>query len=83
MPGAIVLAGWTYQFRGQLPKAPVHPSLKALVGESLPQLENMIDKLFSLHDRSPPMLLQGGSLRPMMHAMLATLIMYTAPACMN
>ena len=36
----------------------------------------MIDELFAFHDASPPMLLQGGHMRPMMHCILATMIMY-------
>lgn len=36
----------------------------------------MIDELFSFHDYSPPMLLVGGHMRPMMHAILATMMMY-------
>ena len=40
------------------------------------RLEALIDCLFSFHDASPPMLLIDGPLRPLMHAALATQIMY-------
>jgi hypothetical protein len=76
IPGAIVLAGWPPLPYGQMGKGPVHPTLAALNGVSLARLDKYIDKLFSLHDNSPPMLHIGGPMRPMMHAMFATMIMY-------
>jgi hypothetical protein len=64
VPSAVVLAGWLPHPYGQLGDAPVHPTLQALVdaGVSLELLEMMMDHLFSFHDASPPMLLQGGPL---------------------
>jgi hypothetical protein len=82
IPGAIVLAGWPPLPYGHMGKGPVHPTLAALKGVSLARLDKYIDTLFSLHDNSPPMLHIGGRLRPMMHAMFATMIMYGTPtAC--
>ena len=47
------------------------------MGVSTERLESMINKLFSLHDASPPMLLGNGHLRPLyMRATLATMVMY-------
>ena len=81
IPGAIVLAGWPPLPYGQTGMGPNHPSLSCIINVgtnpiSLEVFEEFIDKLFSFHDASPPMLLQMGYMRPMMHHMLATLIMY-------
>lgn len=78
MPGAIVLAGWPPLPYGQIGKGPVHPSLEPLVsmGISLVRLDKYIDILFNLHDASPPMLHIGCPLRPLLHATVATMIMY-------
>ena len=77
--GSLPLAGWPPHPYGQTGPGPVHPTLKALIssGQSdLAKLDPMIDELFAFHDCSPPMLLLGGHMRPMMHAILATMIMY-------
>ena len=56
----------------------MHPSLQPLLRANVPLefLESLADELFSLHDGSPPMLLQGGPCRKMTLATLATLVMY-------
>ena len=88
IPGAIVLSGWmegrSGQIGGNIPmKGAVPPSLLPITqvlppgrSASMEQLENFADKLFSLQDGGPPMFRRGGSLRPMIHACLACLIMY-------
>ena len=40
------------------------------------EVARRVRQLFSFHDVSPPMLLHGGHMRPMMHSILATMIMY-------
>ena len=83
VPGAVVLAGWPSFPYGQNGKGPVHPSLQPLLRAEVPLkfLEAFADELFSLHDGSPPMLLQGGPCRKMIHATLATLVMYYQDRC--
>lgn len=84
MPGAIVLAGWPPLPYGQMGDGPKHPLLAVLVGTSLEvgvlitleRLDKMIDHLFNLCDQSLPKLRIDGELRPMLHATLATMIMY-------
>ena len=78
IPGAIVLSGWRPLPWGQLGRGPVPPSLDALfvTGIDRTAFERFIDKLFSFHDRSPPMFRSGGQLRPMIHHTTATLLMY-------
>ena len=76
VPGAIVLAGWKPLPYGQLGKGPVHPTLDALIGVPISELDTMIDALFNLTKYSLPKLCVGGELRPMLHATLATMIMY-------
>jgi hypothetical protein len=80
VPGAIVLSGWPALPYGQNGKGPAHPSLVVLIsgGVAIEFLESLANKVFSLHDGSPPMLLQGGPTRKIIHAALATLIMYYA-----
>ena len=76
IPGAVVLAGWPAFPYGQMGKGPVHPSLSALTGISVETFEPMIDVLFSFCDQTLPKLRVDGELRPMLHATLATMIMY-------
>jgi hypothetical protein len=78
VPGATVLAGWKGLPYGQIGAGPALPKLQPVIdmGVSTERLESMIDKLFSLHDASPPMLLRNGHLRPLMRATLATMVMY-------
>ena len=79
IPGAVALAEWPPFPYGQMGKGPTHPSLQPLIEVkkvTLDFVEAFIDQLFSFHDASPPMLLVDGPCRPMMHATLATLIMY-------
>lgn len=80
MPCAVVLSGWRAFPWGQLGQGPVSPDLKPIVvsGIAIETLEEFADILFTLkkNESSPPMFRQGGSLRPMMHTVLATLIMY-------
>ena len=76
VPGAIVLAGWKALPYGQLGKGPVHPTLAALIGVPLSELEKMVDAFFNLTHASMDKLRIGGALRPMLHAALATQIMY-------
>ena len=78
MPGALVLAGWPAFPYGHNGTPPVHPSLQPLLRANVPLefLKSLTDELFSLHDGSPPMLLQGGPCRKMTLATLATLVMY-------
>ena len=75
----VALLGWNPFCYGHLGKGSVHPSLDALVGVGLEGLELMIDFLFSFHEqgaRPPPMLMLDGELRPLLHAALATMLMY-------
>ena len=85
--GAIVLAGWPGLPRGQLGIGPKPPSLLALHGISMAALEDYADAVFNLRPPSdgltsppskgsPPMLLRGGALRPLVLDGLASLIMY-------
>ena len=79
IPGAIVLAGWRPFPYGQMGVGPVPASLAPVLtigGVSEEKLEAFADNLFNFHDASPPMLLKDGSLRPALHAALASLIMY-------
>lgn len=78
VPGALLLFGWPGIPYGQIGDGSKFPSLQTLVhgGVSMERLESLIDILFALHDASPPMLLIDGPLRPLMHAALATEIMY-------
>jgi hypothetical protein len=78
VPGGVLLAGWQGLPYGQLGDGSKYPSLQTLVdgGVSMQRLEVFVDKLFCFHDASPPMLLIDGMLRPLMHAVLATMIMY-------
>jgi hypothetical protein len=79
IPGMVALLGWNPFCYGHLGKGSVHPSLDALVGVGLEGLELMIDFLFSFHEqgaRPPPMLMLDGELRPLLHAALATMLMY-------
>ena len=78
VPGATVLAGWKGLPYGQIGAGPALPKLQPVIdmGVSTERLESMIDKLFSLHDASPPMLLRSGHLRPMMRASMASMVMY-------
>ena len=85
VPGALALADWPPYPYGQIGRGPRSPSLTALIDTKrtdgtplalVADLEIFIDALFSLHDHSHPALFQDGPLRPLMHATLATLIMY-------
>ena len=78
MPGSIVLGGWRPLPRGELGQGPRCPKLLVLVesGISIELLEKYVDELFTFNGDSPPMLLRGGELRPMMHAVTASIIMY-------
>ena len=78
VPPAIVLAGWRPLPWGQLGRAPTPASYLALieVGLSEDLLHRYVDRLFSLHDHSPPMLLRGGALRLTILHVCATLVMY-------
>ena len=81
MVGSIPLTGWPPLPYGQTGDGPKHPTLRVLVvegggGVDMARIEAVIDELFSFHDVSPPMLLHGGHMRPMMHSILATMIMY-------
>ena len=78
MPSAVALSGWPALPYGQNGQGPAHPKLQPVIhlGVGAELLELMIDELFSFHDASPPMLLRGAPMRPMMRAALATLIMY-------
>ena len=78
VPGALLLFGWPSHPYGQTGDGSKFPSLEVLVrgGVSIVRLEALIDELFCFHDASPPMLLVDGPLRPLMHAALATQIMY-------
>ena len=78
MPSAVALADWPALPYGQNGRGPANPKLQPVIhlGVGLELLDLMADELFSFHDASPPMLLQGAPLRPMVRASLATLIMY-------
>ena len=79
IPGMVALVGWPPITYGHLGKGPEPPQLSAVIGVSIESFDKMIDHLFTFHlegGRHPPMLLVGGELRPLMHATLATMIMY-------
>ena len=78
IPSAITLADWPSLPYGQNGWGPANPKLTPIIhlGVSLELLELMMDELFSFHDASPPMLLRGAPLRPMVRAAFATLVMY-------
>jgi hypothetical protein len=62
-----VLAGWPAFPWGQLGEGPKPASLSPLldVGIDKAELDHLIDRMFNLDSCSPPMLLVGGSNRPM------------------
>ena len=77
--GALVLAGWPPLPFGHHGDGPVPPSLEALCDAGcveMDALDGMIDALFHLDSASPPMLLIEGTLRPMVHAAFASMVMY-------
>ena len=77
--GALVLAGWQALPWGQLGMGPTPPSLQPLQDcgyVAITALETTIDHYFNLHDHSPPKLQCGGSLRPWVHVIFASTIMY-------
>ena len=78
MPGAIVLAGFPPLPYGHLGLGPVAPTLSVLVAEhaSSEELEGFTDALFNLTNKSMPRLCRGGELRPLLHATLASMVMY-------
>ena len=76
--GGFILAGWPPCPWGRLCEGPKPASLKALVDTGVDQddLDHFIDAMFNLDSCSPPMLLCGGSNRPMVEAAFASMIMY-------
>ena len=78
MPGAIVRAGWPALPWGHHGVGPAPPSLEALRdrGVDMSKLELMMDSFLRLDSASPPMLMAGGSLRPMVWAAFASELMY-------
>ena len=80
IPGGVVLAGWPSFPYGQMGESSVHPKLTAIVGVGMELFEMMIDSLFNfIAQRTLPKFLIGGKLRPMLHATLATMLMYAPP----
>ena len=79
LPGTVVLAGWPAFPWGQIGKGPMPPKLMVLVegGVGVEMLELYIDKLLVL-DHCHPKAKVGGSLRPLMHAVVASMIMHYA-----
>ena len=72
-----VLSGWEALLYGQTGKGPAAPSLTPLLQDvSMEDLETIIDTLFFFSDQTLPRLRIDGDLRPLMHATLATMIMY-------
>ena len=67
LAGGLTMAGWPPHPWGQLGEGPRPASLAALVdiGIDMGRLDLLIDSIFNLDSCSPPMLLQGGSNRPM------------------
>ena len=83
MLGSLVLAGWgrIVPFGQLAGKGAVPASLQSIVasGVGMEQLEQVIDKLFRLDNTKPDaMRKHTGSLRPALHAVLATMIMHFA-----
>ena len=78
MPGSVVLGGWEPLPWGHMGKGPVPPSISVLeeAGVDMNALEMCIDVLFRLDSATPPMLWRQGSLRPMVHAAFASMVMY-------
>jgi hypothetical protein len=84
IPGVLVLSGWPPFPYGHLGKGPQHSTLDALIGIPSESLETFINELFCFRPGKPhpPMLLIGGELRPMMRAIMATLLMYYEQRCL-
>ena len=78
IPGALVSAGWPQAPWGQLGRSPVPPALEALkeCSVTVAALQIAIDKTFNIDSASAPQLHVGGTLRPLIHAAYATLLMY-------
>ena len=80
IPGVTILSGWPGLPYGQLGQGPKPAALIALVefgASDMKDLEALTDFCLWLRPGfSSPAVLEGGSLRPMMHALAATLIMY-------
>ena len=77
--GALVLANWPSLPWGQHGIGPVPAKLDVLQQSgyvAIGSLDATMDHYFNLHDRSPPNLQRGGTLRPFVHRMFATTIMY-------
>ena len=77
-PAITVLAGFPAVPWGQLGKGPVAPSLSALgLGiDDASAMSRIVDGIFNFDSESPPTFLSRGSLRPMVEACAAALIMY-------
>ena len=69
--GGLALSGWLPLPWGQLGEGPKPASLAALVdvGIDMAMLDSLLDHMFNLDSCSPPMLLQGGSNRPMVNVL--------------
>ena len=78
MPAAVSLADWPGFEWGKTGVGPSFPSLDSLtrLGVNLPQFEVVMNALYNLHEESPPMYLEGGSLRETLRRILATHLMY-------
>ena len=86
IPGARVLCGWRAPPTSQLGRAPVPPSFAYVLdaGHDAGKLEEFIDEALYLRPRFVhPEMLSDGQLRPFVHAMAATLVMYYDELCAN
>ena len=79
IPGANVLAGWLAPVYYKLGEGPTPASFDVLVsgGVDMDCLDRLTDLMLRLMPGlAPPMMLRGGSLRPLALAMAATLVMF-------
>ena len=83
MPAGLVCAGWPAMPGGQTGYGSTPASLDSLkaCAVDLAHLKAPIDKLFRLHEFSPPHFMEGGELRPAVEIAFATLIMYYEERC--
>lgn len=84
MKGARVLAGWPAGKWGELGMGPTHASMSAIIegtGISWELMQKFVDIVLNLDSASLKMYRQGGSMRQMALAGVASLIMYY-PECM-
>ena len=78
IPAATVLAGWPALPWAQRGAGPRPAALDAIIesGVTLATLDNIINDCFNLDSSSPPQYMLNGSLRPVLQAAFASIVMY-------